>query len=87
MVECLENLDFANGGNGKSVFLLLGIDALECDNFTGNLVGTDKDTAVRALSDLMFLGKDIDIAQDNRCLDGNVNGSGSAADPFRFGQS
>ena len=75
MVQGFENFDFPNRRNGETIFFLLGIDALERDNFIRPLVLTDKDAAVRAFTDLMLFGKDIDIAQH----DGRANGNAANA--------
>ena len=70
MFEFLENFDFANRRDGKSILFLLGIESLERNNFIRLLVLANKDATVGAFADLMLAFKDIDIAQHDGSLKG-----------------
>jgi hypothetical protein len=43
MVESLEDLHLSNGGDGESILLLLGVDALQCHNLASVPIGAHKD--------------------------------------------
>mmetsp|Transcript_19043 Transcript_19043/g.35412 ORF Transcript_19043/g.35412 Transcript_19043/m.35412 type:complete len:278 (-) Transcript_19043:374-1207(-) len=69
MVQRLKDLNFAQGRDGKSVGLLLGVDPLERNDFASLAIRTHEHTPISALPDLVLLLEDRHVPELHRRRD------------------